>query len=419
MTDEHLRGRRILLGVCAGIAAYKAAELARLLVRQGATVQVVMTRSAHQFIGALSLQAITGRPVRDDLFDPAHEAAMGHIELARWADLVVVAPATADFMARVACGLADDLLTTLCLASPAPLVLAPAMNQAMWQHPATVDNVARLGARGTQFLGPAVGPQACGDVGPGRMLEPEQICSALAAQPTPGRPLGEVMQRLPGRRVLVTAGPTREPIDPVRFIANRSSGKMGFAIAAAAAAHGAQVTLIAGPVALPTPVGVERHDVETAREMHDRVMAEIPACDIFIACAAVADYRPVEESSQKMKKAAKHLALDLARNPDILADVAAGSPRPFCVGFAAETQDLAGYAEQKRRAKALDMIAANDVSASQGFDREDNALLVLWEGGQANLPRQSKSRLAYRLVELIADRFDAQTAAEDSRSASR
>jgi len=390
-----------VLGICGGIAAYKAAETARLLIREGAAVQVVMTRAAQAFIGEMSLQALTGRVVRSALFDAQHEAAMGHIELARWADTVLIAPATADLLSRIAVGLADDLLTTLCLATRAPLIVAPAMNQAMWSHPATIDNVARLKARGVRFVGPDSGEQACGDSGPGRMLEPADIVAALV--PASGR--------LTARKVLVTAGPTREAIDPVRFIANRSSGKMGFAIAAAAAAAGASVTLVSGPVSLPTPAGVERADVESAQEMHSAVMEALPGTDIFVGCAAVADYRPMAVADQKIKKNADEMTLSLGRNPDILADVAASGERPFCVGFAAETRDVAGYAEQKRRAKKVDMVAANRVGAALGFDEDHNELLVIWEGGQTLLPRQDKGQLATRLVELIADRFHAQTSA--------
>lgn len=395
-----------MLGISAGIAAYKAAELARLLVKEGAAVQVVMTTAAAQFIGPLTLQAITGREVRDALFDVQHEAAMGHIELARWADLVIVAPATADFLARAAHGLANDLLTTLCLATTATVFFAPAMNQAMWRHPATVDNVLRLTDRNVRLLGPDQGEQACGDIGAGRMAEPAAIVEALVAASSQGR--------FVGRRVLVTAGPTREAIDPVRFIGNRSSGKMGFAVAEAFANQGADVTLVAGPVALATPPKVQRIDVETAREMHDAVLAAVTGQDIFVATAAVADYRPAYAAAQKVKKSASTMELVLTRNPDTLADVSARPERPFCVGFAAETQDLAEYAKQKLQAKGLDMIAANQVSAVLGFDKEENALLVLWGEGQARLPMQPKRQLAGQLIELIADRFDAQTAAKDS-----
>ena len=403
---QPLRGRRLLLGITGGIAAYKAAELARLLVKDGAEVQVVMTRAAGAFVGAMTLQAITGRPVREALFDAQHEAAMGHIELARWAELVVIAPATADFLAQMAAGMARDLLSTLCLATTAPLVVAPAMNQAMWRHAATQANVALLRSRGVTFLGPDEGAQACGDVGPGRMIEPEDIRLALGANLAGGR--------LAGRRVLLTAGPTREALDPVRFLGNRSSGRMGFALAAALVAEGASVTLVAGPVSLPTPAGVERIDVESALQMRDAVFTSLPGTAIFIACAAVADFRPAAAAGKKIKKTSETLTLELIRNPDILSEVAALPARPFCVGFAAETDDVEAYAQAKLRAKRLDMIAANRVGASQGFEVDDNALLVIWEGGQQSLPQQPKSRLAAQLVNLIVDRFDAQTAAENT-----
>ena len=403
---QPLRGRRLLLGITGGIAAYKAAELARLLVKDGAEVRVVMTRSAAEFIGPMTLQAITGAAVREALFDPQHEAAMGHIELARWADLVVVAPATADFLAQLAVGMAHDLLSTLCLAADAPLLVAPAMNQAMWRHPATSANVEVLASRGVRLLGPDVGDQACGDVGPGRMLQPADILDAVRARLAPGR--------LAGRRVLLTAGPTREALDPVRFLGNRSSGKMGFALASALVAEGAGVTLISGPVSLPTPDRVMRIDVETALQMRDAVFTSLPGAAIFIACAAVADFRPAEVAARKIKKTAETLTLQLVRNPDILSEVSRLAERPFCVGFAAETDDVEAYAEAKRRAKGLDMIAANQVSAGQGIEVDDNALTVIWEGGRERLPMQSKPRLAAQLVNLIVDRFNAQTAAEDS-----
>ena len=396
---QPLFGRRVLLGISAGIAAYKAAELARLLVKDGAEVRVVMTRSASEFIGPMTLQAITGHPVRDALFDPQHEAAMGHIELARWADVILVAPATADFLAQLAAGMAHDLLTTLCLASTAPLLVAPAMNQAMWRHPATQANVELLQSRGVVSLGPDQGSQACGDSGPGRMVEPASLLSALRERFVSGR--------LRGRRVLLTAGPTREALDPVRFLGNRSSGKMGFALAAALVAQGAEVTLVAGPVALETPVGVRRVDVESARQMHDAVFAALPGTDIFVACAAVADFRPETPVDSKIKKTDATLTLTLVRNPDILSAVSRSPDRPFCVGFAAETNDLEAYAEAKRRAKGLDMIAANKVGSNQGFESDNNALLVLWEDGRQMLPMQSKAALAGQLVDLIVERFDA------------
>ncbi|MCG6964939.1 MAG: bifunctional phosphopantothenoylcysteine decarboxylase/phosphopantothenate--cysteine ligase CoaBC [Chromatiaceae bacterium] len=399
-----LHGHRVLLGITAGIAAYKAAELARLLVKDGAEVRVVMTRSAVQFIGPMTLQAITGQPVRDALFDPVHESAMGHIELARWAEVILVAPATADFIAQTAAGMAHDLLSTLCLASAAPLlVVAPAMNQAMWRHPATQANVALLRSREVTILGPDHGEQACGDTGPGRMVEPALILAALRDRFAGGR-------RLAGRRVVLTAGPTREALDPVRFLGNRSSGKMGFALASALVAQGAEVVLIAGPVTLATPVAVERIDVETALQMRDAVFTSLPGAAIFIACAAVADFRPATVAEQKIKKATETLTLELIRNPDILSEVAALADRPFCVGFAAETHDVETYAEAKLMAKGLDMIAANQVGVSQGFEADDNALLVIWNGGRQALARQSKPQIAALLVNLIADQFDAQTA---------
>ena len=403
---QRLNGRRVLLGITAGIAAYKAVEVARLLVKEGAEVQVVMTPAAAAFIGPLTLQAVSGRPVRDTLFDPQHEAAMGHIELARWADVILVAPATADFLARIAIGMADDLLSTLCLASTARLLLAPSMNQAMWRHAATQSNVEQLVSRGTTLLGPAEGEQACGDTGPGRLLEPPVIVSAVCDLFGAGR--------LTGRRVVLTAGPTREALDPVRFLGNRSSGKMGFALAEALAAQGAEVVLISGPVTLPTPAGVQRIDVESAEQMRDAVFTSLADTAIFVACAAVADFRPREISTKKIKKTQETLTVELVRNPDILGEVSAlPAGRPFCVGFAAETDDVGAYAERKRRAKGLDMIAANQVSASIGIETDENALLVIWDGGQQALSRQPKTRLAAQLVDLIADRFDAQTAAKD------
>jgi len=396
---QPLYGRRVLLGITAGIAAYKAAELARLLIRDGAEVQVVMTVSASEFIGPMTLQAITGRPVRNALFDEQHEAAMGHIELARWADLILVAPATADFLAQLAAGMAHDLLSTLCLASTAPLMVAPAMNQAMWRHSATCSNVELLQSRGVSLLGPDEGAQACGDTGPGRMIEPEALAASVRGRFISGR--------LAGKRVLLTAGPTREALDPVRFLGNRSSGKMGFALASALVSQGAEVTLVAGPVSLPTPDGVRRIDAESAQEMRDAVFTYLPGTAIFVACAAVADFRPDKVVDQKIKKTDDTLTLKLVRNPDILSEVSLSPDRPFCVGFAAETNDVEAYADAKRRAKGLDMIAANQVGESQGFETDENALLVLWEGGRQVFPMQPKPVLAGQLASLIADRFDA------------
>ena len=351
-----------------------------------------MTPSAARFVAPLSFQALSGNPVRGDLFDPEHEAAMGHIELARWADLLLVAPATADFLARLAHGLADDLLTTLCLAGESPLVVAPAMNHRMWRHPATRDNVSVLEARGVRFIGPGTGEQACGESGPGRMSEPGEILAQLA---------GEGL--FSGQRVMVTAGPTREALDPVRYLTNRSSGKMGFSLARAFAEQGAEVTLVAGPVALDAPPGVTRIDVESARQMRDAVMAAVDEQDLFVACAAVADYRPETVFPHKIKKSSDILELRLARNPDILAEVAARSPRPFAVGFAAETDDLERHARKKLASKGVDMIAANRVGKGLGFEAERNALEVFWPGGHRSLPFQEKETLAADLVRLIAE----------------
>ncbi|MEJ2308503.1 MAG: bifunctional phosphopantothenoylcysteine decarboxylase/phosphopantothenate--cysteine ligase CoaBC [Gammaproteobacteria bacterium] len=395
-----LANRHILLGVTGGIAAYKAAELARLFVTAGADVRVVMTRAAGEFVGAMTFQALTGNETRSDLFDSAHEAAMGHIELARWADLVLVAPATANFIASMAHGRADDLLSTLCLATAAPVAVAPAMNRQMWADEATRANIVTLEERGRLVWGPGAGEQACGEVGPGRMLEPPEILDKAQQLFTKGD--------LAGVRALVTAGPTHEAIDPVRFIGNRSSGKMGFAIARALEEQGAAVTLVAGPCALPTPSGIGRIDVNSALEMHGAVMQRAGDCDLFVATAAVADYRPADVRESKIKKDADTLELRLVRNPDILAEVATLSNAPFTVGFAAETDDIEAYADDKRRKKGLDMIAANAVGGEHGgFDSDENALLVLWEGGRQELPMTGKLRLARQLVDLIGRRIHA------------
>lgn len=385
------------MGVTGGIAAYKAPDLVRQLRAVGAEVRVVTTAAAEAFVTPLTLQTVSGHPVRSRLLSPEAEAGMDHIELARWADAVLVAPATADFMARLAAGFADDLLSTLCLATAAPIAVAPAMNRQMWQAEATRHNARVLVGRGVRLFGPAEGEQACGEVGPGRMQEPSELVEALAGLFEPGL--------LEGLRVVITAGPTREAVDPVRYLSNRSSGKMGFALARAAAEAGARVTLVAGPVGLPTPAGVERIDVESAQQMLEAVQAR--PCEIFIGAAAVADYRPVRPAEQKIKKAQAELTLELERNPDILATVAAGAERPFTVGFAAETEDLEGYALGKLRAKRLDMIAANWVGpgAAGGFDSEDNALEVFWEQGRISLPLEGKLSLARALVELIGRRF--------------
>jgi phosphopantothenoylcysteine decarboxylase/phosphopantothenate--cysteine ligase len=391
---------KVLLGVTGGIAAYKSAELVRRLREQGAEVQVVMTEGARQFVGPLTFQALSGRPVRSDLWDASAEAAMGHIELARWADRVVIAPASADFLARLAHGHANDLLTTLCLATDAPVSVAPAMNRLMWANAATQANVATLRSRGVTILGPAEGEQACGETGAGRMVEPAEIVAALLP--------GEAgTGALAGRKVMITAGPTRERIDPVRFITNRSSGKMGYAVAEAARAAGAQVVIVSGPVNVATPAGVRRVDVETAEQMMEAVRANLPGTDIFIAAAAVSDYRPVQAAAEKIKKTSDSLMLALSRTTDILATVAAGSPRPFVVGFAAETQNVERNALAKLEGKRLDMIAANQVGDRLAFDCDDNALTVYWPDGKRELARAPKREVAAGLVRLIAERFAA------------
>lgn len=394
-----MNGKRILLGVTGGIAAYKGADLVRRLREHGAQVQVVMTAAAREFMTATTFQALSGRPVRSDLFDPAHEAAMGHIELARWADLLLVAPATADFLARLAHGLADDLLGTLALATTAPVAVAPAMNHQMWAHPATQANVALLQQRGVHVLGPGIGDQACGESGPGRMLEPLEILAEVATLIPAEGPLR-------GQRVLITAGPTRECIDPVRFVSNRSSGKMGFAVAEAMREAGAEVVLVTGPVVLGTPPGVRRIDVESAEQMFTVVQRELPGTSIFIGTAAVADYRPVQCAAQKIKKTSDTLDLSMTRTTDILAYVSQSSPRPFVVGFAAETNAVEQYARAKLLAKNLDMIAANEVGFGKAFDCDQNALLVLTRGGaRVELPENSKSELARALARVIIERF--------------
>lgn len=393
-----LSGKHILLGVTGGIAAYKSAELLRQLRSQGAEVRVVMTAAATEFVTPLTFQALSGQPVHTELLDVNAEAAMGHIELARWADVLLIAPATADFIARMVAGRANDLLSAVCLACDCQVAIAPAMNRVMWGNAATRDNIATLAGRGIQVLGPAEGLQACGEHGPGRMLEPGQLVSAVAELFNSGI--------LAGQHVLVTAGPTREALDPVRYISNRSSGRMGFAVAAAAAEAGARVTLVAGPVNLSTPAGVRRFDVVSAADMHAAVMSRIAGIDIFIGVAAVADYRPAVPASQKIKKQAGEQSLQLVRNPDILADVAALPNAPFTVGFAAETEQVIDYAREKLQAKRINMIAANVVGEQQGFDREDNALHVLWPGGEQPLARASKQQLARQLLALIARQFD-------------
>jgi phosphopantothenoylcysteine decarboxylase / phosphopantothenate---cysteine ligase len=392
-----LEAKRILLGITGGIAAYKTPELVRELRAGGAEVQVVLTRAAGQFVTATSLQAVSEREVRSSLWDPSAEAAMGHIELARWAEAVLIAPASAHFVARLAHGEADDLLTTLCLATGAPIAIAPAMNQQMWRHMAVRRNVQTLRDDGVRILGPGEGDQACGDVGPGRMLEPQQLAEAMAGLFMP--------QLLTGCRVLITAGPTREPIDPVRFISNESSGKQGFAMAQAARDAGADVTLIAGPVSLPTPVGIRRIDVTTAEQMHAIVQQHVADVDIFIGVAAVADYHVRERSDSKLKRKGNNepVVLELAENPDIIAAVASRKRAPFTVGFAAETDNGLEHARSKLLRKGLDLIVLNDVSnPAIGFDSNDNAVTVIGRELEETLPQASKSAVARTLVTRIA-----------------
>jgi phosphopantothenoylcysteine decarboxylase/phosphopantothenate--cysteine ligase len=387
-----LKDKRILLGITGGIAAYKAAVLCRMFVKTGADVQVVMTEAACRLVTPVTMQALSGKPVFTDMWDGRVADNMGHIELSRDREIVVVAPATADFLAKVANGLADDLLSTLCLARECPLALAPAMNRQMWDNPATQRNVARLHADGVTLLGPAAGDQACREVGMGRMVEPEEIFAAVVAALGP-KPLA-------GKRVLVTAGPTFEPIDTVRGITNLSSGKMGFAVAQAAAEAGAKVTLVSGPVSLPTPPGVERQDVVTAREMHDAVLERAKGADVFIGVAAVADYHVVNRKGHKLKKTEGAPAIELAENPDILGAVAALEKRPFCVGFAAETENLREHAQAKRKRKRIPLLAAN--LAQEAFGRDDNALTLFDDQGEKLLPRAPKIVLARQLVAHIA-----------------
>ena len=396
-----LAERRIVLGVSGGIAAYKSCELVRRMRDLGAHVRVVMTENATRFVTPTTFQALSGEPVRVSLWDESAEAAMGHIELARWAERVLIAPASADLIARLAHGHADDLLTTLCLATAAPVYVAPAMNQQMWAHAAVQANVATLRARGVHMLGPASGDQACGEIGSGRMLEPHELRAAIVAS--------FADQVLRGKRVVVSAGPTYEDIDPVRFIGNRSSGRMGFAVAGAAARAGADVTLVAGPVSLATPFGVARRiDVRSAAQMHAAVTGAAQDADIYIGSAAVGDYRPNHVAEHKLKKHDHaDLTLQLAENPDILASLAARQPHPFLVGFAAETQKVETYARDKLQRKGLDMIAANQVGEGLGFETADNAITLYWADGSLELPRTDKAALARQLIQCIADRYKA------------
>lgn len=396
-----LAGKKIVLGISGGIAAYKTPELVRRLRDRGADVRVVMTQAAKAFITPLSLQAVSGYPVADSLLDPAAEAAMGHIELGKWADLVILAPATADLLARLAAGMADDLVTALCLATAAPIAIAPAMNQQMYLAAATQHNLQVLAERGLLLWGPDSGSQACGDNGPGRMLAPLTIVDMAVVHFSPAGNLQHL-------NIMITAGPTREPLDPVRYITNHSSGKMGFALAAAAASHGAKVTLISGPVSLPTPAGVERINVTTALEMEAAVQQYIQQQQIFIGCAAVADYRAAVIAEEKIKKQGDELTIKMVKNPDIVAGVAAlTANRPFVVGFAAETNNVEEYARQKRLRKNLDLICANDVSQPcQGFNSDSNALHLFWQHGDKHLPLTDKGSLGQLLLNEIVTRYD-------------
>ena len=409
-SSSSLRGKNILLGISAGIAAYKSPELVRLLKKQGANVQVVTTPSAEKFVTHTALQAVSGNAVRGDLWDENAEAAMGHIELARWADIILIAPATANFISDIATGRADSLLATLCLASEAPLLLAPAMNRVMWENRATQHNVKTILERGAIILGPDDGEQACGEVGLGRMKEPDQIIieaeQYLAQSSQPASP-----GTLSGKKIVITAGPTREPIDPVRYISNYSSGKQGYAIALAAKNRGGQVILISGPVNLPTPIGVNRIDVSTAQEMQSEVKRHLENCDIFFGVAAVADYRPLTIASDKIKKSKSSgknasIKLELEENPDIIAEVAKARPRPIAIGFAAETQAIEKNARDKLMAKGLDAIILNDVSKDDiGFNSDENAATIIWRDGKSHYQKQSKSSLAEVLIDKIEDLF--------------
>jgi phosphopantothenoylcysteine decarboxylase/phosphopantothenate--cysteine ligase len=390
----------IVLGITGGIAAYKAPDLVRRLRERGAEVQIVMTASAEEFVTSTALQAVSGRPIRSNLWDKEAEAAMSHIELARWADLVLVAPATAEVMARIVSGGAPDLLTTICLATEAPIALAPAMNRVMWSNPATQANREVLEERGIHIIGPGVGSQACGETGSGRMLDPDVI-AATVFNLSGGK--GEGL--LEGRKVVITAGPTREAIDPVRYITNRSSGKMGYAIASAAAAQGAEVVLVSGPVNVAEPPGVAVINVESAEQMYAATHDVIGDADIFIAAAAVADYRPATLVEQKIKKNDESMSLDLVRCPDILASVAHLEPAPFTIGFAAETENVLDYARGKLERKNLDLIIANRVGDNCGFDRDDNTATALWKNGERSYPTLSKVELARELIELAAEHF--------------
>jgi phosphopantothenoylcysteine decarboxylase/phosphopantothenate--cysteine ligase len=392
-----IQGRCVLLGVTGSIAAYKSPDIVRRLKDQGAEVRVVLTASAEKLVSPTVFQAVSGEPVRGDIWDEKAEAAMGHIELAKWADLILIAPATANLIAQLAAGSAENLLTTICLASEAPLTLAPSMNQAMWRDAATQANCDVLRKRNVMLIGPDDGEQACGDVGPGRMSEPADIVSRLVR--------GGKSGPFEGLRIMVSAGPTREAIDPVRFVSNRSSGKMGFALAKAAADAGAEVTLIAGPVNLATPPRVERIDVETTQQMCDEALARVGGMDIYIGAAAISDYRPRQAAVQKIKKSADTFTLEMVKSPDLLASIAALDKGPFTVGFAAETQKLEQHATDKLNRKKLNMIVANLVGEKLCFDADDNEVIVLWQDGRQAIPKLSKQELARQLVDIVATRY--------------
>ena len=391
-----LTNKKIVLGISGGIAAYKCAELVRRLKEHGCEVKVVMTESAKHFITPLTMQAVSGEIVSDSLLDPAAEAAMGHIEFAKWADLILVAPATCNIIAKMATGIADDLLTTLLLATPAKVAVAPAMNQQMYAHAATQANLATLKARNVLIWGPGKGEQACGDVGSGRMLEPHELVALCVEEQPP--------QILAGKTITITAGPTREPLDPVRFISNHSSGKMGYALAEAALLLGANVNLISGPVTIKAPTGANLINIESAEQLLNEALVYAPQSDAFIGCAAVADYRAGEVATQKMKKQGDELTLTLVKNPDVIAAVAnIEKNRPYTVGFAAETQNVESYAKGKLVNKNLDMICANDVSQSGlGFNSDQNALTLYWQNKQLELPVSSKSTIALKVIEQLA-----------------
>ena len=396
---NELAGRKLVLGVSGGVAAYKAAELARLLGKAGADVHVILTEGGARFVTAVTFQALTGNPVWTDLWDARMANNMAHIDLTRDADAILIAPATADCMARLAQGRCDDLLTTACLARDCGLLVAPAMNRQMWEHPATRRNVAQLAADGARVLGPAAGDQACGEVGVGRMLEPEEVLEEVIAF--------FASKTLAGRKVVLTAGPTFEALDPVRGLTNLSSGKMGYALARACAQAGAEVVLVSGPVALPAPAGVTRVDVKSAREMREAVLQAMPGCDVFIGVAAVADYRPDATANHKIKKSDASMTLELVPNPDILAEVAARTDAPLCVGFAAESRDLDHYAEGKRQAKKLALVVGNLMA--DGFGRDENLVTLYDAAGRHPLPRASKRALARDIVHHLAGLLSARS----------